>query len=81
MKLMRRDELSSREALPELGLATPGIGKPRWRQLSPKEARRTRGRPPLNLYLLRRHGQMLHGNLKDDWEDEVPDWQRARPSV
>jgi hypothetical protein len=18
---------------------------------------------------------MLHGNLKDDWEDEVPDWQ------
>lgn len=40
-----------------------------------QKRREERGRPPLNLYLLRRHGQMLHGNLKDDWEDEVPDWQ------
>ncbi|CAG7956753.1 unnamed protein product [Penicillium nalgiovense] len=40
-----------------------------------QKRREERGRPPLNLYLLRRHGQMLHGNLKDDWEDEIPDWQ------
>ncbi|KAJ5690610.1 hypothetical protein N7462_005002 [Penicillium macrosclerotiorum] len=37
--------------------------------------REERGRPPLSLYLRRRQGKALHGNIKDDWEDEVPDWQ------
>ncbi|CAG8909526.1 unnamed protein product [Penicillium egyptiacum] len=40
-----------------------------------QKRREERGRPPLNLYLHGRLGQMLHGNLKDEWEDEVPDWQ------
>ncbi|CAI7645132.1 unnamed protein product [Penicillium glandicola] len=40
-----------------------------------QKRREERGRPPLNLYLQRRHGKMLHGNIKDDWEDEVPEWQ------
>ncbi|KAJ5959387.1 uncharacterized protein N7479_006537 [Penicillium vulpinum] len=40
-----------------------------------QKRREERGRPPLNLYLRRRHGKMLHGNIKDDWEDEVPEWQ------
>lgn len=34
-----------------------------------------RGRPPLSIYLLRRQGRELHGNIKEDWEDEVPEWQ------
>jgi hypothetical protein len=25
----------------------------------------------------RRQGRELHGNIKDDWEDEVPEWQEA----
>lgn len=29
----------------------------------------------MSLYLKRRQGKMLHGNIKDDWEDEVPEWQ------
>ncbi|EPS32748.1 hypothetical protein PDE_07708 [Penicillium oxalicum 114-2] len=37
--------------------------------------REERGRPPLSLYLRRRQGRELRGNIKDDWEDEVPDWQ------
>ncbi|KAJ9481742.1 hypothetical protein VN97_g11719 [Penicillium thymicola] len=40
-----------------------------------QKRREERGRPPLNVYLQRRHGKMLHGNIKDDWEDEVPEWQ------
>ncbi|KAJ5453087.1 hypothetical protein N7445_001270 [Penicillium cf. griseofulvum] len=40
-----------------------------------QKRREERGRPPLDLYLRRRHGKALHGNLKDDWEDEVPEWQ------
>lgn len=37
--------------------------------------REERGRPPLSMYLRRRQGRELHGNIKDDWEDEVPEWQ------
>ncbi|KAJ5164427.1 uncharacterized protein N7500_006257 [Penicillium coprophilum] len=40
-----------------------------------QKRREERGRPPLDVYLQRRHGKMLHGNIKDDWEDEVPEWQ------
>ncbi|KAI2705070.1 hypothetical protein CBS147317_2022 [Penicillium roqueforti] len=40
-----------------------------------QKRREERGRPPLSLYLKRRQGKMLHGNIKDDWEDEVPEWQ------
>jgi hypothetical protein len=25
----------------------------------------------------RRQGRELKGNIKDDWEDEVPEWQEA----
>ncbi|KAJ5171817.1 hypothetical protein N7492_004410 [Penicillium capsulatum] len=37
--------------------------------------RHERGRPQLSEYLRRRQGRELHGNIKDDWEDEVPEWQ------
>ncbi|KAJ5383611.1 hypothetical protein N7517_001522 [Penicillium concentricum] len=40
-----------------------------------QKRREERGRPPLSLYMQRRHGKMLHGNIKDDWEDEAPEWQ------
>ncbi|KAJ5513260.1 hypothetical protein N7463_002812 [Penicillium fimorum] len=40
-----------------------------------QKRREERGRPALSLYVQRRHGKMLHGNIKDDWEDEVPEWQ------
>lgn len=40
-----------------------------------RKRREERGRPPLSLYLRRRQGKELHGNIKDDWEDEVPEWQ------
>lgn len=37
--------------------------------------REERGRPPVSIYLRRRQGRELKGNIKDDWEDEVPEWQ------
>ncbi|KAK4938155.1 hypothetical protein LTR66_015120, partial [Elasticomyces elasticus] len=37
--------------------------------------REERGRPALNEYMRRRQGKELRGNIKDDWEDEVPEWQ------
>ncbi|KAJ5106901.1 hypothetical protein N7456_003576 [Penicillium angulare] len=40
-----------------------------------EKRRHERGRPPLSLYLQRRQGRELKGNVKDDWEDEVPEWQ------
>lgn len=40
-----------------------------------QKRREERGRPPLSLYLRRRQGKELRGNLKDNWEDEVPEWQ------
>lgn len=40
-----------------------------------RKRRQERGRPPLSVYLQRRQGRELKGNLKDDWEDEVPEWQ------
>lgn len=42
--------------------------------------RAERGRPPLSEYLRRRQGRELHGNIKDDWEDEVPEWQEEDQS-
>ncbi|KAJ5544996.1 hypothetical protein N7535_006615 [Penicillium sp. DV-2018c] len=42
-----------------------------------RKRRQERGRPPLNTYLRRRQGRELKGNLKDDWEDEVPEWQET----
>ncbi|KAJ5279306.1 hypothetical protein N7478_004678 [Penicillium angulare] len=35
-----------------------------------EKRRHERGRPPLSLYLQRRQGRELKGNVKDDWEDE-----------
>jgi len=40
-----------------------------------RKRREERGRPPLSVYLQRRQGKELRGNIKDDWEDEVPEWQ------
>ncbi|KAJ5138750.1 uncharacterized protein N7515_003598 [Penicillium bovifimosum] len=42
-----------------------------------RKRRQERGRPPLNIYMRRRQGRELKGNIKDDWEDEVPEWQEA----
>ncbi|KAJ5594036.1 uncharacterized protein N7459_000244 [Penicillium hispanicum] len=39
-----------------------------------QKRRNERGRPPVNMYL-RRLGKQLRGNIKNDWEDEVPEWQ------
>ncbi|KAJ6144623.1 hypothetical protein N7470_008518 [Penicillium chermesinum] len=38
-----------------------------------QQRRKERGRPPVNIYLRRR--KELRGNIKQDWEDEVPEWQ------
>ncbi|KAJ5979696.1 hypothetical protein N7481_006994 [Penicillium waksmanii] len=40
-----------------------------------RKRREERGRPALSVYLQRRQGKELRGNIKDDWEDEVPEWQ------
>lgn len=40
-----------------------------------RKRREERGRPALNTYMRRRQGKELRGNIKDDWEDEVPEWQ------
>ncbi|KGO72463.1 hypothetical protein PITC_076400 [Penicillium italicum] len=40
-----------------------------------QKRREERGLRPLNLYLQRRQRKTLYGNLKDDWEDEVAEWQ------
>ncbi|KAJ5757194.1 uncharacterized protein N7511_007376 [Penicillium nucicola] len=40
-----------------------------------QKRRQERGRPALNVYMRRRQGKELRGNIKDAWEDEVPDWQ------
>lgn len=45
------------------------------RELYLEKRRNERGRPPLSLYLRRRQGHELRGNIKNDWEDEVPEWQ------
>ncbi|KAJ6036818.1 hypothetical protein N7540_001097 [Penicillium herquei] len=37
--------------------------------------RRERGRPALSWRLRHRQGRELKGNIKDEWEDEVPEWQ------
>jgi hypothetical protein len=42
-----------------------------------RKRREERGRPALNTYMRRRQGRELRGNIKDDWEDEVPEWQEA----
>ncbi|KAJ5835857.1 hypothetical protein N7447_001883 [Penicillium robsamsonii] len=46
-----------------------------------QKRREERGRPALSLYAQRRHGKMLYGNIKDDWEDEVPDWQEQDQTI
>ncbi|KAJ5371091.1 uncharacterized protein N7496_007183 [Penicillium cataractarum] len=51
------------------------LPKPGDRDTYLRKRREERGRPPLSLYLRRRQGKELHGNIKDDWEDEVPEWQ------
>ncbi|KAF7715271.1 Uncharacterized protein PECH_002108 [Penicillium ucsense] len=51
------------------------LPKPEDRDNYLAKRREERGRPPLSLYLRRRQGRELRGNIKDDWEDEVPDWQ------
>lgn len=51
------------------------LPKPGDRDTYLRKRREERGRPPLSLYLRRRQGKVLHGNIKDDWEDEVPEWQ------
>ncbi|OKO96895.1 hypothetical protein PENSUB_10449 [Penicillium subrubescens] len=51
------------------------LPKPNDRDTYLRKRREERGRPPLSLYLRRRQGKELHGNIKDDWEDEVPEWQ------
>ncbi|KAF3385174.1 Uncharacterized protein F1880_002849 [Penicillium rolfsii] len=51
------------------------LPKPNDRDIYLRKRREERGRPPLSLYLRRRQGKELHGNIKDDWEDEVPEWQ------
>lgn len=45
------------------------------REIYLEKRREERGRPPLTLYLHRHQDKELGGNLKDDWEDEVPEWQ------
>ncbi|KAJ5684217.1 uncharacterized protein N7477_000562 [Penicillium maclennaniae] len=40
-----------------------------------QKRREERGRPQISIYMRRRQGRELKGNLKDDWEDEVPEWQ------
>ncbi|KAJ5313021.1 hypothetical protein N7508_003851 [Penicillium antarcticum] len=40
-----------------------------------QKRREERGRPALNIYMRRRQGKELRGNIKDAWEDEVPEWQ------
>jgi hypothetical protein len=51
------------------------LPKPGDRDTYLRKRREERGRPPLSLYLRRRQGKELRGNIKDDWEDEVPEWQ------
>lgn len=53
------------------------LPKPGDRDTYLRKRREERGRPPLSLYLRRRQGKELHGNIKDDWEDEVPEWQEG----
>ncbi|CAG8242404.1 unnamed protein product [Penicillium salamii] len=45
------------------------------RDLYLSKRREERGRPALSMYMRRRQGRELRGNIKDDWEDEVPEWQ------
>ncbi|CAG8176675.1 unnamed protein product [Penicillium olsonii] len=45
------------------------------RDLYLRKRREERGRPALSDYMRRRQGRELRGNIKDDWEDEVPEWQ------
>ncbi|KAJ5159781.1 uncharacterized protein N7482_006785 [Penicillium canariense] len=51
------------------------LPKPGDRDAYLRKRREERGRPPLSVYLRRRQGKELRGNIKDDWEDEVPEWQ------
>ncbi|CEJ58295.1 hypothetical protein PMG11_06958 [Penicillium brasilianum] len=51
------------------------LPKPGDRDTYLRKRREERGRPPLSLYMRRRQGKELHGNIKDEWEDEVPEWQ------
>lgn len=51
------------------------LPKPDDRDTYLRKRREERGRPPLSIYLRRRQGKELRGNIKDDWEDEVPEWQ------